>query len=138
MRTKVSRLLVLAACGAALALLASCAAEKPFSTEGLSAEEMFQRAQDAADKGNSQLAIDYYSAVPEKFPDDTAHGVWATYEIAFLDHKTGKTEEALALVNQLLDRYTKEGDALPPAPQVLAQKLKARLEATIAKTPKKP
>ena len=138
MRKTIFRLLALAVCAAAFGLLISCAADKPFSTEGLSAEELFQRAQDASDKGNNQLAIDYYAAVPEKFPDDTAHGIWATYEIAFLYRKMGKNQDALALINQILDRYAKDGSSLPPAPQILAQKLKIKLEAAIAKTPKKP
>jgi outer membrane protein assembly factor BamD (BamD/ComL family) len=119
-------------------LLLSCATEKPFSTDGLSAEEMFQRAQDAADRGNNALAIAYYSAVPEKFPDDAAHGVWSDYEIAFLYHRMGKPAEALPLVTQIIERYAKEGDTLPPAPLILAQKLKTRLEAAQTDTPKKP
>jgi outer membrane protein assembly factor BamD (BamD/ComL family) len=132
-----ARLLVLVTCAAAFGLLSSCAAPKPFTTEGLSVEEMFQRAQDAADRGDYKQAIDYYTAVPEKFPDDKAHQVWATYEMAFIYHKMGKSEEALPLVNQILDRYTKEGDSLPPAPLILAQKLKTRVEAAIEKTPPK-
>jgi outer membrane protein assembly factor BamD (BamD/ComL family) len=130
---------LLAACVgiAAGILLASCATQKPFSTEGLSVEEVFQRAQDAADAKSWALAIQYYEAVPELFPADVAHGVWATYEIAFIYHKMGKVDDALALVNQLLDRYAKEGDALPPAPQILAQKLKDRLDAAATVAPTK-
>ena len=43
------------------------------------------------------------------------------------------TDMALSLINDLLDKYAKEGDALPPAPRVLATKLKARLEAMLQK-----
>jgi hypothetical protein len=46
----------------------------------------------------------------------------------------GKNDVALSLINDLLDKYTKEGDALPPAPRVLALKLKTRLEETLPKT----
>ena len=120
---------------AALLLVVSCVTQNPAIPEGLSAEEMFQRAQDAVDRGNYSLGMTYYSLVQEKYPDDKAHVAWASYEIAFLYHKMGKNETALSLINQLLDRYGKEGDALPPAPLLLAQKLKTRLEANNKKKP---
>ena len=123
------------AAAAVLLVLASCATQKPAIPENLSAEEMFQRAQDAVDRGNYPLGMSYYSLVQEKYPDDKAHGIWASYEIAFLYHKMGKNEKALSLIDQVLDQYGKEGDALPPAPQVLAQKLKSRLEANSKKKP---
>jgi outer membrane protein assembly factor BamD (BamD/ComL family) len=120
--------LLLAACTAALLLLA-CATKPPIIPEGLSVTEIFQRAQDAADRSDYSLAISYYSLTAKNYADDTAHIVWASYEIAFLNHKMGKNDTALSLVNELLDRYAKEGDALPAAPRVLAEKLKTRLEA---------
>ena len=120
---------------AALLLVVSCVTQNPAIPEGLSAEEMFQRAQDAGDRGNYSLGMTYYSLVQEKYPDDKAHVAWASYEIAFLYHKMGKNETALSLINQLLDQYGKEGDALPPAPLLLAQKLKTRLEANSKKKP---
>jgi outer membrane protein assembly factor BamD (BamD/ComL family) len=121
-------ILLLTACAAAL-LLFACATKPPVVPEGLSVTEIFQRAQDAADRSDYSLAIAYYSLTVKSYPDDTAHIVWASYEIAFLDHKMGKNDTALSLVNELLDRYAKEGDALPAAPRVLAEKLKTRLEA---------
>jgi outer membrane protein assembly factor BamD (BamD/ComL family) len=108
--------------------LVSCASQPPVIPDGLSAAEIFQRAQDAVGKGDYDLAITYYSLVPKNFPDDTEHGVWAAYEIAFLYHKMGKNGTALTLLQQLLDRYGTGGDTLPPGPRILAQKLKARLE----------
>jgi outer membrane protein assembly factor BamD (BamD/ComL family) len=134
MRKTLAAGLVFAA-ASALLLLASCVTQKPAIPEGLSAEEIFQRAQDAVDRGNYSVGMTYYSLVQEKYPDDKAHGAWASYEIAFLYHKMGKNETALSLIDKLLDQYGKEGDALPPAPFVLAQKLKARLEANSKKKP---
>jgi outer membrane protein assembly factor BamD (BamD/ComL family) len=134
MRKALASSLVFAA-AAALLLLASCATQKPANPETLSAEEIFQRAQDAVDRGNYSLGMTYYSLVREKYPDDKAHGAWASYEIAFLYHKMGKNETALSLIDQLIDQYAKEGAVLPPAPLVLAQKLKARLEANSKKKP---
>src|SRR5271169_3066950 len=117
-----------AACAAALLLLVSCKSAPPTIPPGLSAAEIFQRAQDASDRGNYLLGIRYYSLIPTSFPDDIVHMTWASYEIAFLYHKIGKNDTALSLFNDLLDKYAKEGDTLPPAPRILATKLKARLE----------
>lgn len=112
--------------------LASCASQPPVIPDGLTAAEIFQRAQDAVGKGNYHLAITYYTLVPKNFPDDKDHGTWASYEIAFLYHKIGKNDIALTLLQQLLDQYATAGDTLPPAPRILAQDLKLRLEPKTA------
>jgi len=122
-----------AACAAALALLAACASGPVTIPSGLSAAEIFQRAQDASDRGDYLLAMRYYSLIQTSYPDDINHRTWASYEIAFLYHKMGKNEMALSLLNELLDRYAKEGDKLPPAPDILATKLKTRLEEMLQK-----
>jgi len=126
--------------GAALAalLIASCASGPVQIPPGLSAVEIFQRAQDASDRGDYSLAIRYYSLIASDYPDDVNHLTWAAYEIAFLYHKMGKDSIALARVNELLDKYTAEGDKLPPAPRVLAIKLKTRLESAAKSTPSTP
>jgi hypothetical protein len=111
--------------------LSSCASGPVQIPPGLSSVEIFQRAQDASDRGDNTLAIRYYSLISSEHPEDVNHLTWASYEIAFLYHKMGKDEVALARVNQLLDQYKTEGDKLPPAPRVLAVKLKARLEAAV-------
>jgi outer membrane protein assembly factor BamD (BamD/ComL family) len=121
-------------CAAALGLLASCSSGPVVIPEGLSAAEIFQRAQDASDKNDYPLAMRYYSLVQTSYPDDLTHATWATYEIAFLYHKMGKDEMSLSLTNDLLDKYAKDAGGLPPAPRILAQKLKARLEETAKKT----
>jgi outer membrane protein assembly factor BamD (BamD/ComL family) len=136
MRKPLHSFLLCAACAATLALMGACATKTPVATEGLSAIELFQRGQEAADKGNYELGISYYELVGKNFPDDVNHGIWAQYEIAFLYHKLGKNDTSLSLINDLLARYDKDGDALPPAPRVLAQKLKVRLESSPAKTSK--
>jgi outer membrane protein assembly factor BamD (BamD/ComL family) len=115
------------------ALLWACSTQPATLPEGLPAAEIFQRAQDVSDKGDYLTAITWYSEVQKRYPADIEHGIWAQYEVAFLYHKSGRNELALTLVDALLDRYTKEGDALPPAPRVLAQGLKTRLEALLPK-----
>jgi len=127
------RIVCLAAVCAAVVLFVSCVTEKPSIPEGLGAAEIFQRAQDAADRGDFELGITYYTLYRDKFPDDAEHDAWASYEIAFLYHKMGKNDTALTLVNQLLDQYARQGDTLPPAPRILADKLKTRLEAAAPK-----
>jgi len=130
MRIHRHSILLAALCAAGLAFLASCASGPAVIPPGLTAVEIFQRAQDASDRGDYALGVRYYSLIQTSYPDDANHLTWAAYEIAFLYHKMGKNEMSLSLINDLLDRYTKEGDKLPPAPRVLVSKLKARLEET--------
>jgi outer membrane protein assembly factor BamD (BamD/ComL family) len=122
-----------AACAAALVFLGGCASGPVTIPEGLSAAEIFQRAQDASDRGDYPLGIRYYSLIPTSYPDDISHMTWSSYEIAFLYHKMDRNELALSLINELLARYDTEGDKLPPAPHILATKLKARLEESLQK-----
>lgn len=121
---------------AGLGFLAGCASTPAAIPQGLTAAEVFQRAQDAVDRTDYALAIRYYATVKTAYPDDVTHVVWAAYEIAFLDHKLGKNAEALSLINELLDTYKDSWDTLPPAttaPHVLAVNLKARLESLLPK-----
>ncbi|HEY9594391.1 MAG TPA: tetratricopeptide repeat protein [Spirochaetia bacterium] len=128
MRQFVKTLLVVAL---PCALLWACASGPVSLPDGLPAAEIFQRAQDASERGDYTTAITYYGEVEKRYPDDIDHAVWAQYEIAFLYHKSGKNDTALTLINELLDRYQREGSSLPPAPRVLAQNLKTRLEAML-------
>jgi outer membrane protein assembly factor BamD (BamD/ComL family) len=134
MRPATTAILLLVLIGAVL-FVAACRSAPPVVTEGLSAAEVFQRAQDAAEKGDSLAAIRYYEAFKEKRPDDLERVAWASYEIAFLYHKMKKNDTALVLLDQLLAVYANEGDGLPPAPRILAEKLKSRIEP---KPPVKP
>ncbi len=109
------------ACLAATLLVSACRSPPPPSMEGLSAAEIFQRAQDAAEKGNSEQAIRYYEAFRELRPDDRERGAWASYEIAFLYHKMKKDDLALQLVDRLLAQYAADGSDLPPGPRILAR-----------------
>ena len=125
----------LAACAGMLLLLGACRTSPPALEENLTAAEFFQRAQDAADQGEYARAIQYYTLFQQKHPEDAERGAWAVYEIAFLYHKTGRDEEALSLLSSLLERYAKEGNSLPPAPQILASRLKTRIEESAKKKP---
>ncbi len=117
---------------ASAAFLSGCATTPPTASSELTPAEFFQRAQDASENGNFQLAIDYYTLFQQKYPDDKAHQAWASYEIAFSYHKMGNNKKAIELFNQLLDVYAK-GDPLPDGPRILAEKVKARIEASTTK-----
>jgi outer membrane protein assembly factor BamD (BamD/ComL family) len=129
------RVLLLCAVGlAAMGILAACSSGPAVISPDLTAAEIFQRAQDASDRGDYPLGIRYYSIIESSFPDDINHVTWASYEIAFLYHKMGKDDLSLTLITDLLYKYSKDNGSLPPAPHVLALKLKARLEETPQKT----
>ena len=112
-----------------LAAVQGCKSAPPVIPPDLSAAETFQRAQDAADSGNYALAIRYYAAFRQSHPENTDRDVWAQYEIAFNYHKMGKNTVAIGLLGKLLQEYQTGGDSLPPAPRILAQKLRDRLSA---------
>jgi outer membrane protein assembly factor BamD (BamD/ComL family) len=131
----VKRIVSFILCASAFMLLATCATHSRTLPDGLTAAEIFQRAQDAADRGDYALGIAFYQACQERYPDDKGHMVWASYEIAFLYHKMGKNDKAATLVDALLTQYANQGDSVPPAPILLSQKLKDRLAAS---NPKKP
>ena len=126
----------LATCIVASAALYGCASAPVVIPASLTSGELFQRAQDASDRGDYRGAMQYYAAFQERFPSDLAHAAWASYEIAFLYHKMGQDETTIKLLNELLARYSTEGDALPPAVRALSQELISRLgPSTPAKAP---
>ncbi len=119
----------LAAICLAASLLAACVSQPLAIPAGLTAAEMFQRAQEAVSKSDYSLAIRYYELVQKNFPDDTVHDAWASYEIAFMYHKMGNNQTAIKLLKELLARYETAGDTLPPAPRILAQELIKKYES---------
>jgi len=128
-RTRASLTLAGVVCAA---LLGACASQAKVVTDGLTAAEIFQRAQDAVSHGDYAAGIAYYTVVPKNFPDDVDHVTWAAYEIGFLYHKMGKNSTAMTMMKDLLARYDTAGDTLPPGPKILAQKLIDRLSPAAA------
>ncbi len=113
---------------ASTALLSSCATQAPSVSSDLTQAQIFQRAQDASEKGDYSLSMEYYKLFQQKYHDDRDHNIWADYEIAFLYHKMGNDAKAIEFFNDLLAMYEKD-PTLPDAPRILAQKVKAELEA---------
>ena len=105
----------------------SCASSADLETGELSPAEYFQKANEAADTKNFQLAIKYYQAFKKRFPDDIERNLWAEYEIAFAHYKMGELENAIELFNQLIAKYDDANAAAgyPSAPKALAEKVKA-------------
>ena len=114
----------------ALVWLGGCRSAPTDIPPDLSPADFFQKAQEASDSGKYPLALKYYQAFQERYPDERDRGLWARYEIALLYSKMGDKDTALKLFGELLALYAVEGaDALPQGPRILAEKIKAKLEA---------
>lgn len=113
------------------AALAGCKSAPVVIPDDLSAAATFQHAQDASDRGDYLLAIRYYTNFKDKHPESKDRAIWASYEIAFNYHKMGKNAQALGLLDDLLKEYDASSDPLPPAPRILAQRLRDRLAETL-------
>ena len=130
MTARIRFIFSLCAC-ACLFLAAGCVSSPvPSDTSDLTPAEIFQKAQDASDRSDYSVALQYYHLFQEKFHDDAEHQAWASYEIAFIYHKMGDDTKALALFDELLARYT-SGEKLPEAPRILAEKVKARIQSDL-------
>lgn len=127
-----STLLLAAVLGGALLFL-GCGSQPPSPDTTMTTAELFQHAQDASEKGDYKIAIDYYKIFQQKYPDDVDHNTWASYEIAFIYHKMGDDKKALALFDDLLALYAKADNKLPDGPRILAEKVKAEIEAKLPK-----
>jgi tetratricopeptide (TPR) repeat protein len=109
-------------------VIVSCASQEAVFTPGMTPEDFFQRAQDASDRGNFPLALKYYYKFKETFPDNLEKNVWASYEIAFLQHKMGNDATALQLLDEVIALYSQDrGSVLPKAVKALAENVKQRI-----------
>ena len=112
-------------------LLNGCLSTIDPYAEEVTSIDLFQNAYEATEAGRYALAISYYEAIQERFPDDVRGNLWASFEIAFLYHKMGKNEEALKRFEDLLTRYEgEEGNLLPQAPRILAEKVTEEIRSS--------
>jgi len=96
----------------------------------LSVADYFQKAQEASDAGKFGLALKYYQSFLERYPEERDRDLWARYEIALLYSKLKDETTALRLLDELLAQYAgDEAALLPQGPRVLAEKIKAKLQA---------
>ncbi|HEQ71242.1 MAG TPA: hypothetical protein ENN69_02035 [Spirochaetia bacterium] len=92
-------------------------------------EDYLQMAQERADRGEYQIAIDVYYKMKETFPNNLEKNIWASYEIAFLYHKMGNDAKSLELLDELLTLYSQDQrNVLPKAPKILAEQVKSNIE----------
>ena len=116
----------------ALALLGGCKSSPVVIEQGLSPADLFQKAQEATDVGKYGLALNYYQEFQERYPDERDRNLWARYEVALLYSKMKDPATALRLLDELLAQYSGEDAALlPQAPRILAEKIKAKLQAAM-------
>ncbi|MBN1523460.1 MAG: hypothetical protein JW904_03150 [Spirochaetales bacterium] len=107
----------------------SCASEEPVITDDMIEEDYFQRAQEASDHENYKLALKYYYQFKERYPDNLEKNTWASYEIAFLYHKTGDDAKSIELLNELLALFAQDKTGvLPKAVKVLAETVKQKIQ----------
>jgi len=108
----------------AACLLASCSHIPKSIPEDLSAREIVQRAQEAADAYHYDAAVVYYKALEERFGTDPLYKTTADYEIAFIAYKQKRYAEAKEGLEALLARYAgPDGASLPPRYSVLCKKV---------------
>ena len=82
--------------------------------EGITAEELIQRGQEASDRSRYRQALQYYEAVSQRFPTNIDMICAAEYEIAHVHYKQKKYDQAKLELNALLARYNTPDEALLP------------------------
>ena len=131
-RRRAPRTIVATAALVLLAALVSCRTTGPVDLTGLTPAEVFQRAQDAADKGDFRRALAYYEGFLAQPGIEAQRAAWARYEAALLNHKMGDDDTALAKLDELLALYEKD-KTLPESARILALNLQ---KVMLAKRPK--
>jgi hypothetical protein len=123
---------------AAAALLASCAGAPPVIPPEASAQEIVQRAQEAADRYAWEAAVTWYQALLDRFGTDPAYLCAGEYEIALIRSKQGRWQESKDLLDRLLARYADPSlaPALPPRYKILALKVLPTVEEKLGVAPK--
>ena len=131
-RRRAPRTIVATAALVLLAALVSCRTTGPVDLTGLTPAEVFQRAQDAADKGDFRRSLAYYEGFLAQPGIEAQRAAWARYEAALLNHKMGDDDTALAKLDELLALYEKD-KTLPESARILATNLQKEI---LAKRPK--
>jgi outer membrane protein assembly factor BamD (BamD/ComL family) len=102
-------------------LLFACASDRNVISGDLTPAELVQMAQEESDKNSYGKAARFYNMILERFPDDRAAVCGARYEIAFINYKQKKYDEAEQDFNALLELYDgSDGDLLPQKYYILS------------------
>lgn len=109
-------------------LSASCATKPPVIPEGLGSSEIIQKAQERMDAYDWAGARHYYKALLDRFGNDPELAATALYELAFIDYRQGRIEEARRGFNAVIAKYAEPGgESIPQTWKILAEKLLAKL-----------
>jgi len=98
---------------AAVFLFYACASTLIISEE-LSPAELIQRAQEASDRNNYNIALQYYEALRDRNYNNIDLVITAKYEIAFIHYKQKKYEQAREELNEVLEYYNTPDEILLP------------------------
>ncbi len=105
-------------------LASACKSAPPVNYNSLNKAEFFQKAQEASNKGDYEIALAYYNHFLAKYPDDIQKGIEADYEIAFIAYKQHDYKKANRLFSDILDKYsTDAAQVLPAWPKILSQEI---------------
>jgi len=109
--------------------LSACATGSQNVPDGLSPEELIQRAQEASDRNRFNHALQLYGAVLDRFPGNLEAAIAAEYEIAFIHYRRRNFGEARAGLNAVLGRYdAPDGEFLPEKFSILATIVLERID----------
>jgi len=98
------------------ALAVSCISSGPVEIpDSLTTAELIQRGQEASDRYNYNVSIQYYEAIIERFPYDIDSVIAAEYEIGFIHYKQKNYIQAKKELNQVLAHYNTPDQELLPA-----------------------
>ena len=114
----------------AIAFLAlSCVSGPVDIPEDQTPMELIQQAQEASYRNRYGIALQYYQAILERFPNDIDSICAAEYEIAFIHYKQGRYGEAREGFNALLERYdVPDGALLPQQFRILSNIVLERMD----------
>ena len=83
-------------------------------TDDMSSAELKQRAQEAMDRNNYNIAIQYYQTLHERHRNNIDLIITAEYHIAHIHFKQGRYEQARIELNALLQYYNNPDAELLP------------------------
>jgi len=97
--------------------------------DNLTTAELIQRGQEASDRYNYNVSIQYYEAIIERFPYDIDSVIAAEYEIGFIHYKQKNYIQARKELDQVLAHYNiPDQELLPPQFKILAYIVLEKIE----------
>ena len=83
-------------------------------SEDLSPAELIQRAQEASDRNRNNAALQYYTALQQRYSDNIDLVITAEYHIAHLHYKQKRFQQAREELNAMLEYYNTPDEELLP------------------------